>query len=180
MIKLKENLEFKVSNVGYIIVIGIVLNLTLTIFLTFNSSTFTSKIETVFKEEIVLNDKKAFNKNDLVKLLKKYNVPFPHIVLAQAKLETRNFTSDIFIENSNMFGMKKAYQRSRLAIGVNRGHATYANWEHSLFDYLIFQAKYLSKAGSDQEYVEKLNFYAEDVDYREKVLSLSKNLKELF
>jgi len=45
------------------------------------------------------------------------------LITAQAGFETGNFTSVIFKENNNLFGMKLPKVRKTTAIGENRGHA---------------------------------------------------------
>lgn len=179
MIKLKDNLEIGVSQIGYFILVGILINIGLTLFKTssISNKSFSASIES--KEVFHLG--KPFSEEEFVRSLKRYNVPFPHIVMAQAYLESDKFTSRIFIENSNLFGMKKAAQRSTLAIGINRGHATYSHWEYSLFDYLIYQAKYYGKVTSEEEYFNKLSkSYADDELYIKKIRTLAENFKELF
>lgn len=54
-------------------------------------------------------------------------------ITSQAAFETGGFTSDIYKENHNLFGMKNAGQS--LVIGENRGHAIYASDEDSIKDY---------------------------------------------
>ena len=49
-----------------------------------------------------------FSEDALITLFKECNIRYPHIVLAQAKLESGNFTSKVFRQNHNMFGMRKA------------------------------------------------------------------------
>jgi len=66
----------------------------------------------------------------------------PDIVLAQAILESGNLTSNIFLENNNMFGMKQAKSRPTLSIGENKNHAVYNSWQDCVLDYKIFQTKY--------------------------------------
>ena len=48
-----------------------------------------------------------FNEELLIKEISKLNFKYPHIVLAQAILETGTFESKIFKENNNLFGMKE-------------------------------------------------------------------------
>ena len=69
-------------------------------------------IERIFhKGETVFVHPKTFSEDELVELLNNCNIKYPYIVLAQAKLESSNFTSKIFRQNSNLFGMRKARQR---------------------------------------------------------------------
>jgi hypothetical protein len=67
-------------------------------------------------------------------------IAHPDIVFAQARIETGNFTSNIYKENHNLFGMKVPTKRPHdLVIGKNRGHSQYANWKDSIADYKVWQ-----------------------------------------
>ena len=76
------------------------------------------------KNILLINMKQElFSEDKLILLMKELNIKFPHVVLAQAKLETNNFHSGIFKENHNLFGMKEARIRISTAKGTNRNHA---------------------------------------------------------
>ena len=130
---------------------------------------------------IVINEHNEFSEEKFIAEIKRLNFNFPHIVLAQAKIESANFKSNIFFENNNLFGMKQARLRSSLASGTQYNHATYYNWKESLYDYAFYYSKYLSRINSEEEYLDYINqLYAEDPLYGTKVKNLSKNLKPLF
>ena len=97
----------------------------------------------------------------------------PHIVYAQALLESSHFKSNIFIENNNMFGMKKAYSRPNFQEKEeNRGHATYLNWQRCIDDYVILQV-YSYKDLKQEDYLKKLQKrYAESEKYSETLLKM--------
>jgi hypothetical protein len=100
--------------------------------------------------------------------MKKLKIKYPETVLSQAILETGNFTSDIFKENHNLFGMKVAGSRPTSAIGTNRGHAQYKNWKESVIDYALFQSFTIAKLPSNNKqeyrtYIQK--FYSTTADY---------------
>ena len=102
----------------------------------------------------------------LMSYIKQLNIRFPHIVLAQAKLETGNFTSRLFKENNNLFGMKCATKRPFTHKGEQRGHAKYDRWQDCVIDYALYQAAYLSKKKTESEYFAYLSEnYAEDTNY---------------
>ena len=133
--------------------------------------------------KININGEREFNENRLVKELSKYkNIKYPHIVLAQAKLESNNYSSRIFIENNNLFGMKEANVRITTAEGTQYKHARYETWQESVLDYILWQNRYGSKCKTEQQYYSLLNGYAEDPDYQAKLKNVIKknNLKELF
>ena len=76
----------------------------------------------------------------IVRILTSYGVSdeMATIIVAQAKHETGNFTSDICWENYNYFGMKQAKKRKTTAIGTNRGHAVYTDFENCVIDYFYY------------------------------------------
>ena len=129
---------------------------------------------TIVEHDTVYTQK--FSEENLIRYMKELNIKYPHIVLAQARIESGTYTSNIFKENHNLFGMKKAYQRATTAIGRNRGHAQYDHWTHSVIDYALWQNKYLSRARTEAEYYEYLGkHYAEAVTY---IASLKAKVKK--
>jgi flagellum-specific peptidoglycan hydrolase FlgJ len=96
-------------------------------------------------------------------------------VFAQAAFETGNFTSDIFKENNNLFGMKLPRVRQTLATGENRGHATFNSITDSIKDFALFhKARALAPSfTSIDTYIETLNnkgyFEAPETQYSEGV-----------
>lgn len=132
----------------------------------------------------VINEgKDDFTEEKLITLLKVLNVKYPHIVLAQGKLESNNFTSKIFRENHNLFGMKQARVRVNTAGGTQYGHAYYESWRASVLDYAFYQCRYLGGIQSEEGYYQYLGQeYAEDGGYADKLKSMvnKNNLKSKF
>jgi flagellum-specific peptidoglycan hydrolase FlgJ len=95
----------------------------------------------------------------------KMNFKYPHIVLAQAKLESSNFNSTIFKENNNLFGMKQARTRPTTATGTSRSHATYGTWKDSIVDYALYSSTYLSGKTENEYYAYLGRNYAQDPEY---------------
>lgn len=62
--------------------------------------------------------------------IKRQGIPHPHIVLAQARLETGNFKSDLCQVNKNLFGMKGGKGTRK-----RNGYAAYRHWRESIKDY---------------------------------------------
>ncbi len=92
------------------------------------------------KELLVISleaEKNKFSKEKMVEELKRLNVRFPHIVMAQSIIETGNFNSRIFRENHNLFGMKQATVRINTAVGTQHGHAYYETGMN-LFTIMLF------------------------------------------
>ena len=123
--------------------------------------------EIVIKEA---NKENEFTPEKLKAYVLELNIRFPHIVYAQARLETGNFSSSIFKENNNLFGMKVATKRPTTNKGEENGHAYYENWKESVVDYAFYQAQYLSDIKTESEYFEYLRgSYAENPTYVEKL-----------
>lgn len=132
------------------------------------------KVETYIEERVkyVEVDREVFSEQELINYLIELKIPHPHIVFAQARLETGNFSSTIFIENNNLFGMKRAYSRPSTAVGMNRRHAKYNSWQDSVIDFALYKA-YVAQGKSEKEYFSLLErSYAEDPRYIYKIKQL--------
>jgi uncharacterized FlgJ-related protein len=155
------------------------------IFLIFLISNPKQSYENVCGDEVVyvLESKLEFSPQNLELYLNNLNIRFPHIVYAQAIHETGNFTSSLFVENFNLFGMKLARSRPTTARGVKRGFAYYRNWQESALDYALFQTSFTRHIKTEEEYIDFLNrVYAEDESYAQLINNVvfSKNLNLLF
>ena len=105
-------------------------------------------------------------------------IQFPHIVYAQACLETGHFSSKIFKSNNNLFGMREARGRVSTNKGAENGHAVYQHWRESVLDYALFQCCYLKNIKTEAEYYDYLaKNYAEDSTYVSKVKVLAQEFK---
>jgi flagellum-specific peptidoglycan hydrolase FlgJ len=93
--------------------------------------------------------------------IKRQGIPHPHIVLAQARLETGNFKSDRCRRDKNLFGMKRG-----------RRYATYRHWRDSVRDYKQrISSRY--KGGDYYTFLERIG-YASDPNYNRKVRKIVK------
>lgn len=125
---------------------------------------------------IIVQEFNEFSEDKLIAKLKELNVKFPYIVLAQAKLETGNFTSKIFKENNNLFGMREAKQRITTAQGTENNHAYYHSWQESVLDYAFYQCRYLSGISTEAQYFNYLKqSYAEDMSYVNRLQTIINN-----
>jgi hypothetical protein len=166
----KKRLLFK--NINHKIVVAFVaytFSLILGTFLTTRNSDRQRVIQSITPEErmIVINqNKRLFSEDSLIFILNELNVKFPHIVLAQSIVETGHWTSRIFKENHNLFGMKEAYVRVHTAKGTQHNHAYYENWIESVYDYAFYQCRYLSSISTEESYFKYLSeSYAESPTY---------------
>lgn len=92
------------------------------------------------------------------------------VIFAQAKHETGNFTSDIYKENNNLFGMQVPSIRKNYVTGKNRGHATYKSLFDSVRDYFLRQKNFRIPSTSNFDFMMSTNDsgYAEDGSYYRK------------
>lgn len=136
-----------------------------------------NKVQNLSQEEklIVIREYNGFSEQRLIEKINQLNFRYPHIILAQAKLESGNFKSTIFLENNNMFGMKEAKLRANLAKGTNRNHAYYETWQDCILDYALYYSTYLSDIRTEGEYFEYLRQnYAEDPTYVQRLKEVIK------
>ena len=138
------------------------------------------------RELLVLSlekEKNKFTREKFANELKRLNVKFPHIVMAQSIIETGNFKSKVFKENNNLFGMKQANVRINTAKGTQNNHAYYEDWYQSVYDYAFYQCRYLGGIDTEEEYYLYLGQnYAEAGNYVEVVKATvqREKLKDLF
>lgn len=159
--------------------------LSLAMFYVFNNYYREYKIRRINDElrVVVLNEYNRFDRTAMIHYLKDLNIKFPHIVYAQAVLESTDFTSNIFKQNNNCFGMKVATARQTTNKGEQYDHAVFETWKDCIIDYALYQARYLPNIKTEAQYFEYLQqSYAEDTSYVNKLKSLikNKNLKQLF
>lgn len=180
----KETLLPEKANITKTSVIGFGAAVGLALLLGFTSKPSTS-LQDLSQEEkiIIIREYNEFSEVKLIEKIKQLNFRFPHIILAQAKLESGHFKSAIFLECKNLFGMKEAKLRANLAKGTNRAHAYYDSWQDSVLDYALYYSTYLYKIKTEGEYFEYLRQnYAEDKTYIQRLKQIIKkqNLKNKF
>lgn len=141
-------------------------------------------IKLLFSDHSVPLNGNAINK--LEQLLIEKGAKFPTLMIAQMLHETGNLSSPVYKECNNCFGMKVSPNRN-WAIGWCKGHAKYESVEHSIMDYLEYQqvhlARYEAKYGiceTEEDYLDFLKkwHYAEDPDYKRKVLKWIKRVEK--
>ena len=116
-------------------------------------------LDTIKIKPLLSNRTLPLNEKNLKKVLKANNIKHPNIVLAQAKLETGNFTSKVCKSKGNLFGLRKGNQYRR-----------YWHWTESVKAYKkLIQSRY---TGGD--YLAFLNRigYAKDPTYIDKLQTI--------
>jgi len=122
-----------------------------------------------------------FSEDLLKKCLEYEGIKYKDIVILQSRLETGNYSSDIFLNGNNLFGMKYPSRRPTVAAGIYKEHAKYTHWSDSVIDYALWQEYYQSRgykigSGDDNEFY--LVFlksipYAADPRYISKLVKMS-------
>lgn len=141
------------------------------------ASVYTILLIAVFEYSAYFYKEVITNNNNITELLSKYNIKFKEVVLVQTIHETGYYTSKVFKENHNPFGMK--HNRRGYSLGTKNGHAYYKNIEDAVKDYSEWQLRYCPKnITTQEEYLTWLDKwgYAEDPAYIQK---LQYHLKKL-
>ena len=180
----KETLDFERTKITNKSLTGLGAAVGLLLIFGFTSNPV-NEIENLSQEEklIVIREYNEFSEEKLIEKITELNFRYPHIILAQAKLESGHFKSTIFLENNNMFGMREAKLRANLAKGTNREHAYYDSWQECVYDYALYYSTYLSDIKTEGEYFEYLRQnYAEDPTYVQRLKQIIKkqDLKSKF
>ena len=118
-------------------------------------SAFTTKPKVVYvvKEKIVekmVPEDINVSDSTVLKELVKGKCILPNVALAQAKVETGNYKSEVCKQNKNLFGIKK--HKCQYVTGENLNHATYKTYKDNIKCYLHIQEHYLKKI--DGKYAE--------------------------
>lgn len=95
-----------------------------------------------------------------------YKVKHPKIVLAQAKLETGNYTSSLCTKGNNLFGLYNSRKKKFF---------TFEHWTHSIQAYKNM-VEYKLKPGEDYyQFLIRIG-YAENPNYVQMVKQIEQNL----
>lgn len=128
---------------------------------------YNKPVKNITKEQIV---QEITFEDSVYNYILELNIQHPEVVLRQARIESGNFKSRVFLENNNMFGMKIPNRRPNMVSGSNRGYAVYNSWQESIIDYALYQV-YSGKNLSKEDYINMLNNnYAEDAEYLNKLI----------
>jgi len=181
----KNKLVYTPIRYGELILKTILVTISLSMLVGITTKIKDNEIENISLEEklIIIDEYNEFSEEKLIYKIKELNFRFPHIILAQAKLETGNFKSHSFLNGNNMFGMKQAKSRANTAQGTEFGHASYDTWKESLYDYALYYNAYLNKLRTESQYYSYLSQnYAEDPEYISKLKNIiqRENLKNKF
>jgi len=104
--------------------------------------------------------------------IKEVGIKYPDVVYAQALIESSHFTSKHFKNKNNIFGMKKAMQRSTLGTGKVGEFVSFKSLEEAIIDYKLYQLQFIHKVSSKEEYIDRLSKrYCTDQGYKNLILN---------
>ena len=114
----------------------------------------------------------------LYNYLKTMRVPHADIIVAQAHLESQNFTSNLFKRQNNFLGMKIPRQRISTT-GQGKGeYKDYTNWQECTTDYIFWMHHHQAHKLNRDEYFNLLGkIYAEDPEYVKKLKGIISKFK---
>lgn len=99
-------------------------------------------------------------------------IEHPDIVFSQALLESDYASSDLFISNNNLFGMKASGSRATTSDSIVNGYKWYPNWKESVVDYALLQMAFYRGLSESEYYTRLSNNYAQDSKYVYKLKSI--------
>ncbi len=109
-----------------------------------------------------------------------FSVRLAKFITTQAVYETGNFSSKIFEENYNLFGMKQPKIRLTTSRGEKNGYASFNNYEDCVRDYRLYWENAISKI-KDLETMEQFIDKIHKAGYFEqKKETYLKNMKSVY
>ena len=118
---------------------------------------------TMFFGAVSVANSQSLNDSIVMAELIKQEIQHPEIVLAQAKLETGNYTSVLCKKHGNLFGLNSS-----------KGYRKYTNWKESVTAYKkLIQSKY--KGGDYYAFLCRIR-YASDKNYISKLKKIVNKL----
>ena len=118
-----------------------------------------------------INKPEEVNDSILYTFLKDNNAWYPEILLKQAKLESGNYTSNVYMNTNNLYGMKKVGKRQTTQLkNTYNGYGCYTNWCESVLDRMLWDIFYFkNEKPTKEEYLNAMSIYAEDLFYLQKL-----------
>jgi hypothetical protein len=94
------------------------------------------------------------NDTNILKELVENKCVLPSVAIAQSKIETSHYTSNVCKENKNLFGIK--WHKCKYVKGAENGHATFKTYKDCIKCYCHIQTMYLKAI--DGKYAENPNY----------------------
>lgn len=118
-----------------------------------------------------INNPKEINDTVLYQFLLDNNAWYPDILLKQAKIESANYTSNVYKNTNNLYGMMKVGKRQTTQLNnIYNGYGCYNNWCLSVLDRMLWDVfVFKGEKPSEEEYLKAMGIYAEDKNYINKL-----------
>lgn len=117
-----------------------------------------------------INTPDDINDTILYNFLIENNAWYPDILLKQAKIESANYTSSLFKNSNNIYGMKRVSRRQTTQSHQYNGYGTYQNWCLCVLDRLLWDRfTFNNVKPTREEYLKAMTIYAEDPNYINKI-----------
>jgi hypothetical protein len=143
--------KFKpMRNLRMFIYISVTINIILALSLCNSYNKKPVYIQKIIRDTIIKHHDISLTDSGILKELIKQKCVLPSVALAQFKIESSHFKSDICLENKNIAGIRTS--NSKYVIGSNRGHCVYNTYRDCIKDYIRIQNRYLKSI--DGKYAE--------------------------
>lgn len=139
--------------------LGYVLNIHSVIIKKESMDNIITRIDTIKKDSVNI----ALTDDSLLEELQARNIAHPKIVLAQAKLETGNYTSKVCLTHNNLFGLRKA----------DGSYYKFNHWKESVQAYKDYVQYKYQPPSNYYKFLEDIG-YAEDKSYTDKLKKIVK------
>lgn len=118
-----------------------------------------------------INNPKEINDTALYQFLLDNNAWYPDILLKQAKIESANYTSNVYKNTNNLYGIRKVGKRQTTQLNnIYNGYGCYNNWCLSVLDRMLWDVfVFKGEKPSEEEYLKAMGIYAEDKNYINKL-----------
>lgn len=118
-----------------------------------------------------INTPEEINDTVLYQFLLDNNAWYPDILLKQAKIESANYTSNVYKNTNNLYGIRKVGKRQTTQLNnIYNGYGCYNNWCLSVLDRMLWDVfVFKGEKPSEEEYLKAMSIYAEDKNYINKL-----------
>lgn len=118
-----------------------------------------------------INTPEEINDTVLYQFLLDNKAWYPDILLKQAKIESANYSSNIYKSTNNLYGIKKVGKRQTTQLNnTYNGYGSYNNWCLSVLDRMLWDVfVFKGEKPSREEYLKAMGIYAEDENYTAKL-----------
>lgn len=89
------------------------------------------------KTDTLISVDDSFTVDNFKAYLAQINAPHAHVIYSIAKHES-GFRSDLFVNNNNLFGMRRPNTRPNKSIQQGQRWAKFEHWTHSVDDFILY------------------------------------------